>query len=247
MNDTFNLLTSHQSIRKFQDKAVEEEKLQNIIDAAQWAPTSSHYQAYTIINVKDPKKREAMATFAGSPGNRRLLIETPLLLVFCADLYRSKKFWKNVDPKVYGNTEMFMIATTDAALSAQKAYIAAQSMGLGGVIVGSVRNDLKKMDEILELPELVYSVFGMALGYPAEDPGQKPRLPKDVIYKVDTYDQEGDEERILEYDKLIKDYYTKRSGGKIQDTWGERCGATVMGKTREEVMGFIKGKKFCQR
>lgn len=232
---------SHMSIRKFQKNAVEEEKVEAIIKAAQWSATSSHFQAYTIIRVNDPQKRKRIADAAGG---QKWVIESPLLLMFCADLHRCKKTWKETDPTVFSNTELLIMATVDTALAAQKAFIAAQSLGLGGVYIGGIRNDLKAVSETLSLPEMVYPLFGMCLGYPAENPGQKPRLPMDVIYKVDAYDDTNDEALIASYDKVIQEYYKNRSDGKIQDTWTARCGRTMMSKTRDDVGAFLKEKGF---
>lgn len=243
MNETVKLLISHRSIRKFKAQAVEEEKIGAIIEAAQWSSTSSHYQAYTIINVVNSKKRQTIAEVAG----QKWVVECPLFLVFCADLHRSKKYWQGTEPSAFGNTDLSLVATVDATLAAQKAFIAAQSLGLGGVIVGGIRNDLKLISETLALPELVYPVFGMCLGYPDDEPDQKPRLPKDVIYKIDEYNEEGDEGLLAAYDQVIKQYYIERSGGKIQDTWSMRCGKFMMEKTRDDVLDFIIEKGFFQK
>ena len=244
MNETIDLLMSHMSIRKFKAQNVEEEKVRTIIEAAQWSATSSHFQAYSIINVKDQNKRQIIADAAGG---QKWVVECPLFLVFCADLNRSKKSWQGIDVKTLENTDMFLVATVDAALAAQKAFIAAQSLGLGGVYIGGIRNDLNKVSEILQLPELVYAVFGMCLGYPNQNPGEKPRLPLEVVYKVDSYDDSMDKERIDAYDEVIRQYYKERSGGKIQDTWTERCGKYMMEKPREYLGEFLKSKGFCEK
>jgi len=244
MNQTIDLLMSHMSIRRFKNQGVEAEKVRTIIEAAQWSVTSSHYQACTIIEVRDGKKRETLAEAAGG---QKWVVECPLFLVFCADLLRGKKYWKNIDIEVLGNTEMFLTATVDAALAAQKAFIAAQALGLGGVFIGGIRNDMYKVNETLELPELVYPVFGMCLGYPADNPGQKPRLPREVVHKIDRYDDSGDDEMVAEYNEKVTQYYAARSGGKIRDTWSERSGNYLMDKTREETGPFVKSKGFCKR
>ena len=180
-------------------------------------------------------------------GGQKWVVEAPLFLVFCADLHRSRKSWKNIDPRVFSNTEMFITATVDAALAAQKAFIAAQSFGLGGVFIGGIRNDLRKISELLNLPELVYPLFGMCLGYPGENPGPKPRLPREVIYKAEEYDDSKDDALIKSYDEEISSYYFARTGGKVRDTWTERCGKMMMAKTRDDVGGFITEKGFCAR
>ncbi len=244
MNETIRLLKAHRSVRKYDGRAVEDEKVEAIIEAAQWSATSSHYQAYSIIQVSDPDKRRLIA---GVAGGQQWIVECPLFLVYCANLKRSKTFWEGLDPEVLGNTEMFIMATVDAALAAQKAFIAAQSLGLGGVFIGGIRNDLKTISSILDLPELVYPVFGMCLGYPAENNLQKPRLPKDVIHKQDGYSEEGDKALIADYNNLIRCYYSERTGGKEQFNWSEHCGSAMMSKTRDEVGEFIREKGFGLR
>ena len=244
MNETINILASHQSIRKYKNTPVNEETVQEIIKVAQWSSTSSHFQAYTIINVKDPKKRADIAEIAGG---QKWVVNCPVFLVFCADLNRAEKYWKGKDSQLFSSNEMFLVATVDAALVGQQAYIAAASLGLGGVYVGGIRNDIEAMGKVLNLPHLVYPVFGMCLGYPDDNPGQKPRLPLEVVYKVDQYDEEGDNNRVADYDRDIAEYYHHRTNGQSQDTWSERCGRLMMDKTRENLGGFIRDKGFNLR
>ena len=244
MNEIINLLASHQSIRKYKNIPVQEETVKEILTAAQWSSSSSHFQGYTIINVKDPQKRAAIAEIAGG---QQWVVDCPVFLVFCADLHRAQKYWKGKDDQIFSNNEMFLIATVDAALAGQQAYIAAASLGLGGVYVGGIRNDLDAMDKVLNLPYLVYPVFGMCLGYPDDNPGQKPRLPLEAIYKIDQYEEAGDDSRIADYDQEIAEYYRQRTKGKNQDTWSERCGRMMMEKPRENLGRFIRDKGFNQR
>lgn len=244
MNQTIELLMSHRSVRKFEDRKIEEEVIETIIKSAQWSATSSHFQAYTIIQVEDPGKRRAIAELAGG---QKHIVQCPLFLIYCADLKRSKKYWDNIETGVLGNTEMLIMATVDAALAAQKAFIAAQSLGLGGVYIGGIRNDLIKTSTILDLPELVYPIFGMCLGYPAENNAQKPRLPKEVIHKVDSYSEEGDDSLIADYNDVMRRYYSERTGGKKEFSWSEHCGSNMMAKPRQYIGGFLKGKGFGLR
>ena len=244
MNDAIDMLTSHQSIRKFKNIPVPEETLREIIKTAQWSSTSSHFQAYTVIQVKDPQKRAAIAEIAGG---QKWVVNCPAFLVFCADMHRAEKYWTGKDNQILSNNEMFLVATVDAALAGQQAYIAAASLGLGGVYIGGIRNDLEAMGKVLDLPHLVYPVFGMCLGYPDDNPGQKPRLPFDVIYKVDHYDESGDDQRIAAYNREIAEYYRNRTQGKSQDTWSERCGRLMMEKPRENLGAYIRNKGFNQR
>lgn len=241
MKQTMDILTTHRSIRKYKDTPVSEQVIAQIINAAQWSSTSSHFQAYTIINVQDQLKRE---TIAKATGGQRWVTEAPLFLVFCADLHRAQKYWVNKQDRVFANNEFFIIATVDATLAAQQAFIAAESLGLGGVYIGGIRNDLPMVSAALNLPELVYPVFGMCLGYPDDNPGLKPRLPIQTVYKVDSYDESGEDERIAVYNQQIKEYYLERTGGTTDESWSERCGRLMMEKTRDNLGLFIKDQGF---
>lgn len=88
MNDTLSLLMNHRSIRKFTDEPVTEEQLKTIVAAGQMASTSSNVQAYSIIAITDSEKKRRLAELAG---NQAYIVECPVFLVWCADLYRLKK------------------------------------------------------------------------------------------------------------------------------------------------------------
>jgi len=209
MNQTIKLLKNHRSIRQFTSEPVSDEIVREIIDAAGWSATSNFVQAYTVIRVRNPQTRQQMAELAGS----QTWVETsPVFLVFCADLKRSQAAcaYENME-MISGYTEQFIIATVDVSLAAQNAMIASESLGLGGVFIGGIRNNPEKVSELLKLPEQVYPVFGMCLGYPAAEPEQKPRLPVDVVLKEETYRQ--DEAELEHYNETCKTYYQNRSSG----------------------------------
>lgn len=237
MNDTIKMLLNHMSIRKYLDKPVDRETVDTIVRCAQMAPTSSHFQAYTIIEVQDREKRNALSEIAGG---QKWVQEAPLALLFCADLNRGKKYYENTDKEVFSNTECFTVAVIDASLAMQKAFIAAQSLGLGGVVVGGIRNDVKALSEIFRLPDMVAPLYLLCLGYPDETPGLKPRLPQKEVHKIDYYDDSRQAELIDGYNAIVKEYYTNRTGGKTQTRWTEHCGQLLMAKTRDDVGTYFR-------
>ena len=109
MNDVIKLLNSHRSIRKFTDQEIPRGLLLELIKAGQAAATSSHVQAYTVIHVKDPANREAIAELAGGQG---YVASSAAFLVFCADMKRpteaSARTGANVER---GMTEQLLVAT----------------------------------------------------------------------------------------------------------------------------------------
>lgn len=244
MNETVQLLLNHKSVRHYTTDPVPEIVRDQIIACAQMAPSSSNMQAYSIIEIHDPSIREGLMAISGG---QRWVIAAPMLLVFCADLQRAKRYFKGLDPDVLGNTELFTVSVIDAALAAQKALIAAQALGLGGVIVGGIRNDVAGVSSLLKLPELVFPAFALCLGYPAVEPEQKPRLPMDVILRQDHYEIPDEAERMAAYDEKMQRYYAERETGAHQERWSERCGLLVTDKRRDEVDEFLKKAGFLQQ
>lgn len=245
MDQTIKTLLDHVTIRNYDTaRAVAQEVVATIIRCAQMAPTSSHFQAYTIIRVNDSEKR---ALLAEASGNQKYVNEAPVTLLFCADLHRAAKYYENIDINILSNTEFYTIAVVDTAIAGQKALIAAQSLGLGGVMIGGLRNDIERVHKAFKLPELVFPLFALCLGYAASEPAKKPRLPVDVVLKQDFYDESRDDELIGEYNEQVRRYYSERTNGTEDVNWTERCGKYVSAKPREEVGPFLRKIGFLQR
>ncbi len=244
MNQVIELLNRHRTIRKLKSDPVPEEIKRTIIECGQMAPTSSHFQAYTIIDIQDPEKRKALAK---SAGGQEWLTYAPITLLFCADLHRNDEYLTTPDRNILHNTESYTVAVVDAALAAQKAFIAAQSFGLGGVVVGGVRNDMYLMKELFNLPELVMPLFVLTLGYYDELPLKRPRLPYEVIVKKDTYSEEGNDALIQEYSESVRQYFRDTSNGEQSFSWIESCSYSLGLKPRYEVTQFAKDQRFLEK
>ncbi len=241
MNQTIELMLSHRSIRKFTDQLVDAGDLERIILAAQSASTSSFLQAYSIIDVKNPEVRAQLSHLCG---DQEYVEKSPIFLVFCGDTHRIKTVCD--DTYESGWTEAFIIATVDAALSAQNAMLAAESLGLGGVYIGGIRNHPEEVSQLLKLPEEVYPVFGMCLGYPDQNHDVKQRLPKEIVYHVDHY-TEMDKAALEAYDGAIREYYVKRTKGKIKDSWSEAVNKKFAQEKREHMLKFLQDRGFIKK
>jgi len=242
MNEIIDLLKAHKSIRKYKDQPIEAEKIKAIIECAQSASTSSFIQAYTIISVVDVGTRKKIAHLSG---DQIYVEQCPLFLVFCADLNRTKTCCEVSNKTMTeGYTESFIVATVDATLAAQNALIAAESLGLGGVYIGGIRNNPTEICEILNIPSGVYPVFGMCIGYPDHSPEKKARLPLEVVFKTDKYNTDGDAEKIEKYDAEISAYYERRTKGKRVDTWTNQVSDLMDGPQRPHMKDFLEVKGF---
>ncbi|MFF2909364.1 oxygen-insensitive NADPH nitroreductase [Paenibacillus sp. NPDC057934] len=246
-NETLELLNRHASVRQYKDTLVSEEQLAAIISAAQMASTSSNVQAYSVISVTDPGLRSQLAELAG---NQAYIEQAPVFLVWCADLYRLREASA---PHLAGGssyedtTENLIVATVDVALAAQNAAVAAESLGLGIVYIGGIRSKIAEVSELLGLPELVYPVFGMCVGYPAARTGLRPRLPLQAVLHRNGYDAATTLEQVKVYDEESRVYMRERTGGANDTPWSEMMAKRISEPARMQLKDFLQAKGFLRR
>jgi nitroreductase len=245
LNPIIKLLASHRSIRKFKDRPVEDELVRIIIETAQCAATSNHVQAYTVIRVIDKTVRREIAELSGP---QVWVEQAPVFLVFCADLTRLETACSMHNKEMAkGFAEQFVVATVDTALLAQNAMTTAESLGLGGVFIGGIRNDPQKICDLLGIPEKAYPVFGMCLGYADHAPPLKPRLPMEAIFKTDQYDRENEEGFLIAYDRVTNTYYQTRDSNLKDQTWTGQIADFMSQKVRPHMKSFIQQQGFFTR
>ncbi|WP_430462240.1 oxygen-insensitive NADPH nitroreductase [Thalassolituus sp. LLYu03] len=241
MNDVIRLLRSHRSIRAFADTPVTEEQLQEILLAGQAASTSSFLQVTSVIRVTDAEKRARLVELSGG---QKWVGQAPEFLVWCADFYRHQQI--SPDARL-GFTEQLLIGAVDTAIMAQTALVAAESMGLGGLFVGGIRNKPAEVAGLLELPEHVLPLFGMCLGVPAQDPTLRPRLPLPLVLHTNAYNREGDKALLADYDARVHDYYEQRMGADKVMTWSEQISGILAKEARPHMKAFIESQGFAKK
>lgn len=250
MSGVIDQLFAHRSVRKFKPEPIDDQTLETLVSAAQCASTSHHVQACTLIRVKDVQKRAAIAELAGP---QPWVASAPIFLVFCADLTRLAKAAADAGQKGDGGwTELFLVATVDTAILAQNLMVAAESMGLGGVFIGGIRNDPQQVCDLLEIPDLAYPVFGMCLGVPDEDHGTKPRLPLPLVLRTDTFagspaDARADQDLFDTYDKTLSRYYQTRNANLKTTTWTRQMARFMALQTRPHMKSFLEKKGFLKK
>lgn len=187
-NPVIKTQQNHVTIRSFTDEPIPEKILDEILSASRRSPTSSNLQAYSIIVVKNPVVKKELAVLAG---NQKHVETCPVFVAFCADLHRLSKVCDMHEVSMNNNLETFIIATIDASLVGMSAQTAAESYGLGAVMIGAMRNHPQEVAELLKLPAGVFVTYGMCLGWPVEEdiPPQKPRLPEQLVIHQECYDQ----------------------------------------------------------
>ncbi|WP_322805048.1 oxygen-insensitive NADPH nitroreductase [Vibrio alfacsensis] len=240
MNSTIQTILNHRSIRKFRSEAISSEQLQTIIQAGLAASSSSMLQVVSIIRVTDLEKRKRLAQYAG---NQAYVESAAEFLVFCIDYQRHI----SINPNVQADfTELTLIGAVDSGIMAQNCLLAAESMGLGGVYIGGLRNNAEKVDALLELPQGSAVLFGMCLGHPDQSPEIKPRLPAHVIVHENQYEPLNLDD-IQHYDQTMQSYYANRSSNQKQSTWSQDVCSKLSGESRPHILPYLNSKGLTKR
>ncbi|BBM67335.1 NADPH-dependent oxidoreductase [Vibrio alfacsensis] len=240
MNSTIQTILNHRSIRKFRSEAISSEQLQTIIQAGLAASSSSMLQVVSIVRVTDLEKRKRLAQYAG---NQAYVESAAEFLVFCIDYQRHI----SINPNVQADfTELTLIGAVDSGIMAQNCLLAAESMGLGGVYIGGLRNNAEKVDALLELPQGSAVLFGMCLGHPDQSPEIKPRLPAHVIVHENQYEPLNLDD-IQHYDQTMQSYYANRTSNQKQSTWSQDVCTKLSGESRPHILPYLNSKGLTKR
>jgi nitroreductase len=198
-----------------------------LVAAAQSAASSSNLQAWSVIAVEDKARKARLAALAG---NQKHIEEAPLLLVWLADLNRLQRVAaaQNQKAEALDYLESFLLCAVDAALAAQNAFLALESLGLGGVYIGALRNKPLEVAAELGLPPHVVALFGLVVGHP--DPNRpadvKPRLPQQAVFFREQYGfGEAGLLDVAAYDERFKVF--QREQGLAEQGWSIQAGKRV--------------------
>ena len=246
----YELMKQHHSVRKFKDQPLSSETVEKLVEAGQSASTSSYLQTYSIIGVEDPSIKARLKEVSGQP----YVLDNGYLFVFVLDYYRhhlvDEVAASNMETS-YGSAEGLLVGTIDVALVAQNMAVAAEDMGYGIVYLGSLRNDVARVREILNLPDYTFPLFGMAVGEPSEDESgsPKPRLPFEHVFHENQYNADKEQQltQIKQYDKDIQEYYEKRTQGKRSESWSEQIKNMMSKKTRPDILEKLNLKGFIKK
>ncbi|MEA4826400.1 MAG: NADPH-dependent oxidoreductase [Clostridium sp.] len=220
MNEVIKVIKNHRSIRNYLDKQVSEEIINILIEVAQSAPSSINGQHTSVIVIRDKEKKAKIAELAGG---QPWIGTAPVFFTFVGDFYKAKiaaeKVGKNLI--IPESVEGILVMAVDIGLAMQNVITAAESLGLGIVPIGGIRNNPDEMIKILNLPEYTYPIVGLAIGYPADCSEKKPRMPKEAFRHDEIYDKEKLPKLIDEYDDILRDYL-KRIGRAEEINWSEQ-------------------------
>ncbi|MBI1682874.1 nitroreductase family protein [Caulobacter hibisci] len=250
LNPTIEGLLAHRSVRAYLPDPLAEGVVETLVASAQSAATSSNLQLWSVVAVEDPERKARLADLAGGQAHIR---QAPLLLVWLADLARAERITRQAGQgkEALDYLESFLVAAVDAALAAQAAVAALESLGLGSVYIGALRNRPEAVAAELGLPPLVLPVFGLVVGHPdpAAPAAIKPRLSQAAVLHRETYDLAAQDAPVRAYDETLGAFQT--SQGLAATGWSaaivNRVGNAKALNGRERLRQALEGFGFPLR
>ena len=247
--DELARMAGHRSHRKFSSREVAPELLRLLFACALSAPSKSDLQQADIVHVADRARIRAIAD--GIP-DMPWIAQAPVFLVFCGNNRRLRQMsaWRG-KPFANEHLDHFMNAAVDAGLVMMSFIRAAEAAGLGACPISAVRNRCAEVGGLLGLPEGVFPVAGLCVGYPAEAGRISARLPLEVTVHVDRYDESGAREKIEAYDRrrhALQPYRRQRHGERYPDVdfygWSEDKVRQYSVPERADFGAYIRGQGF---
>ncbi len=191
-------LVEHRSHRKFTPQAIDAGLLRMLFACALSAPSKSDLQQADIVHVADRTKVKTIVTLIP---DMPWIDDAPLFLIFCGNNRRIRQIGlMRGKPFVNDHLDHFMNAAVDAGLVMMNFIRAAEAVGLGCCPISAVRNHCGRVSELLGLPDHVFPLAGLAVGYPALPGKISPRLPLDVTVHTNHFDETLLTEKIDSYD-----------------------------------------------
>jgi nitroreductase len=246
-NETLDTILGHRSVRAFLPDPVPEGTVETLVAAAQSAASSSNLQPWSVIAVEDPARKARLAALAG---DQQHIVQAPLFLLWLVDLHRLEAIGeaRGVPTEGLSYLETLLLGTVDTAIAAQNAVVALESLGLGGVYAGGIRNKPAEVAHELGLPPQVFALVGLAVGYPdpAAPASVKPRLPQEAVLFREKYPPLQNQAAIRAYDARLRRF--QREQGLAERDWSEQATQRVRGTEtlsgRHLLRGILHGLGF---
>lgn len=208
MNETLKIIANHRSSRSFTDEPVAEAVLDELIATCQRAPTSGNTQHVSLLVIRDAQKRAKIAELAGG---QPWIARAPVFLLVLVDHYKTAQAMalQGRPHVIQEHVEGTISAVTDGGILLGQLMIAAQSLGLGIVPIGAVRNDADALIDLLHLPPLVFPLVGLCVGHIKNPAQQRPRLPLETFRFDETYGTPDMKAAIGTYDETLLAHWQK--------------------------------------
>ncbi|MEL7013526.1 MAG: nitroreductase family protein [Pseudomonadota bacterium] len=186
------------SCRAFTEQPVSDQLIKGLCATAFSSPTKSDLQQRDIVVLRSEEQRRALD---GLVAGQAWVADAPMILIFCGNNRRQRLLheWHDV-PYANDHLDAVFNAVADAAIALGAFVTAAEAVGLGCCPISAVRNEAEAVSDLLGLPDHVFPLAGLAVGYPEDTPQISMRLPLHVTYHEDVYMEDDLQQTIAEYD-----------------------------------------------
>jgi len=191
VNETLKLLYERGSVRKYQEKKIPKELIDSVLKAGIHAPTAGNLQPYSIIKIENSETNRKLGEMMG----QSFIGTAPINLIFSIDYHRIKR-WADLEEAPFTATSSFRhfwVGFQDTVICAQNICTAADAVGLGSVYIGSVLEIFRELKEMLKLPDHVFPVVLLCLGYPVEIPKPRKKMGINTVVHNEIYNDPEDE------------------------------------------------------
>lgn len=242
-------MANRRVVRRYSDQPIDPALLETLCAVALSAPSKSDLQQADIVIVTDKAQRAKLeALIAENPWAKA----GPALLIFCGNNRRHRLLfeWRN-RPFVNDYLDPFFNAAVDAGIVLATFVAAADRVGLGTCPISQIRNHAAQVAEVLGLPQHVFPVAGLGIGWPSFEGVMSPRLGLDVSIHRDRYDETGLREKVAAYDRRRNEtqpYKTQRFVEKFGEDpaygWSEDKARQYSVPERADFGAFVRAKGF---
>lgn len=242
LNTTIETMKAHKSIRKYTQEDIKDDVLNELISVAQASPNSINGQQISIVAIRDKETLKKIATFTGG---QTWIAECSVFLVFVMDFYKSKLACEKNERElvITDSIESIMVGSVDAGIAMSSVLTAAESLGIGTVCIGGIRNNPQEMIQLLDLPQYTFPVVGLCLGYPDVKSISKPRMDKSAYFHKEKYNAKIAKNVISEYDELMTNYLSK-IGRESEGNWSKNTSKFYETVYFPEVFPVLKQQGF---
>ena len=248
-NSLLALIAGRGSCRQFTDDAVSLETVRTLCAIALSSPTKSDLQQRDIVIVESDEQRHKMTDLLG---DFPWVKQAPLLLVFCGNNRRQRQISEWRDRQfVNDHLDAFFNASVDAGIALSTFVLAAESIGLGCCPLSVVRNYAEEVSHILALPEHVFPVAGLALGWPSDQPPISLRLPTKITVHLNEFSEKEVKQTVEDYDyrrqqiqPMENQRYCRDFGHQADYGWSEDKARQYAKPERAGFGRYIKSRGF---
>ena len=186
MTDLSALLRRHRSIRQYRPEPIPQALIEQVLgDAIAGSSSSGNLNAISMVLTRDEERKRHLY---GLHFEQDMVLQAPLLVTFCADWYRTREWLRLRGARDnFDNLIGYHVAAFDAIILSQSVCLGFEAQGLGICYMGTTLHSMGEIAAFLDLPDTCLPVTTIVVGYPAEDPPKRDRLPLRAFLHEERY------------------------------------------------------------